>query len=295
MMDWKGKKYFIRYFRPLIQVLQELGGSGTVSEVVDRIVEKLNIPETEQAKTLKNGSSYIANQIAWARHYLVRGGFIDSSQRGIWSLTEKGFNTNLTDEMALQLFKDFKEVQKREKEQKKLQENSQDAGGEGENEIDVHEIEQQIDYRTGLLQRLQSLPPTGFERLCQRLLRESGFQQVYVTGKTGDGGIDGHGILEINPLVSFNVLFQCKRYQGSVSASQIRDFRGAMMGRTDKGIFITTGRFTSDAKQEARREGVPPIELVDGDKLVGMFEMLELGLIPKRTFEVDERFFEEFQ
>ena len=116
-----------------------------------------------------------------------------------------------------------------------------------------------------------------------------------VTGKSGDGGIDGHGILQINPVVSFNVLFQCKRYQGTVTASQVRDFRGAMMGRTDKGIILTTGTFTLDARKEARRDGVPPIELVDGDKLVEMFELLELGLIPRKVYDLDLPFFEDFQ
>jgi restriction system protein len=115
---------------------------------------------------------------------------------------------------------------------------------------------------------MQSLPPDGFERLCQRILRESGFQQVVVTGRSGDGGIDGVGVLQMNPFVSFNVLFQCKRYQGAVSPSQIRDFRGAMVGRADKGIIMTTGTFTLDAKKEARRDGVPPIELVDGEALL---------------------------
>ncbi len=139
------------------------------------------------------------------------------------------------------------------------------------------------------------MPPEGFERICQRLLRESGFQQVKVTGKTGDGGIDGHGILEINPLVSFKVVFQCKRYQGAVSTSHVRDFRGAMMGRADKGIIMTTGSFTLDAKREAVRDGVPPIELVDGEKMIDMFENIELGLMPKTVYEIDDDFFEEFK
>jgi restriction system protein len=151
------------------------------------------------------------------------------------------------------------------------------------------------DHRSILLSLIKSLPPNGFERLSQRLLRESGFQKVVVTGKTGDGGIDGYGILQVNPFVSFNVLFQCKRYQGAVTPSQIRDFRGAMMGRADKGIIITTGTFTLDARKEARRDGVPPIELVDGDTLVQMFEQLQLGLIPRTTFDIDEKFFDDFK
>ena len=146
-----------------------------------------------------------------------------------------------------------------------------------------------------LLDVLTSLPAEGFERLCQRLLRESGFEQVVVTGRSGDGGIDGHGILQVNPFVSFKVLFQCKRYIGSVSASQVRDFRGAMMGRADKGIILTTGTFTTDAQKEAVRDGVPPIELVHGEKLIDMFENLELGLTPRKTFDIDLHFFKEFQ
>jgi restriction system protein len=161
-------------------------------------------------------------------------------------------------------------------------------------EVDVEEIEM-LDHRTNLLNLIKSLPPSGFERLSQRLLRESGFQKVTVTGKTGDGGIDGIGILQVNPFVSFNVLFQCKRYQGAVTPSQIRDFRGAMMGRADKGIIITTGTFTLDAKKEARRDGAPPIELVDGDTLVQMFEQQQLGLIPRTTYDVDEKFFDDFK
>ena len=146
-----------------------------------------------------------------------------------------------------------------------------------------------------LLDVLQSLPTEGFERVSQRLLRESGFERVIVTGKSGDGGIDGHGILQVNPFVSFTVLFQCKRYTGAVSASQVRDFRGAMMGRADKGIIIPTGTFTTEATKEARRDGAPPIELVDGEKLVRMFERLELGVKPKTVYEVDETFFKEYR
>jgi restriction system protein len=74
----------------------------------------------------------------------------------------------------------------------------------------------------------------------------------------------------------------------------VRDFRGAMAGRADKGIIITTGRFTQDAKNEAVRDGVPPIELVDGEKLVGMFEKLELGLSPRTVYDINLEFFKEF-
>jgi len=152
-----------------------------------------------------------------------------------------------------------------------------------------------VNHRQQLLEILRTLPPSGFERFCQRLLRESGFQEVSVTGRAGDGGIDGLGILQVSPLVSFKVLFQCKRYAGPVTPSQVRDFRGAMQGRADKGIIVTTGGFTLDAKKEAVRDGVPAIELVDGEKLLTMIEELGLGLLPIKSFKVHKPFFDEFK
>jgi restriction system protein len=151
------------------------------------------------------------------------------------------------------------------------------------------------DYRVRLMHILRSLAASGFERLCQRLLREAGFEQVTVTGKSNDGGIDGHGILVLNPFVSFRVLFQCKRYAGSVVPGQVRDFRGAMQGRADKGLILTTGTFTVEARREAGRDGAPPIELVDGEKLIELFEKLELGLEPVTSYEIDEAFFLEYR
>jgi restriction system protein len=282
------KPQFMRFFKPIVDSLKELGGSGNVGEIIDLAIEKLNIPETEQQETLKNGESKVRNQAQWARLYLVKGGFLMSSSRGVWSLTEKAIKEELTEEIISEIIrserKNFREQSK--KEAAKLAKSKTPI----EDEIDVDESEE-----TTLLEILQELPPDGFERVCQRLLREAGFQEVRVTGKSGDGGIDGYGILEVNPLVSFNVLFQCKRYKGSVSASQIRDFRGAMLGRADKGIIMTTGSFTSEAKKEARRDGAPPIEIVDGEKLVSMFQRLELGVIPKTVYEVDNNFFKEFQ
>jgi restriction system protein len=278
---------FIRFFKPILQILKQSGGSGTTSEVIDRAIEVLEIPESEQEVTLKNGQSRIRNQVQWGRLYLVRGGYLDSSRRGIWSLTEKGSQTDLGTFDPYHIFqtvqKDFHAEKKKKKE---IEEPFIDERDESSAEA--------ADYRSELLALIKSLPPNGFERLCQRVLRESGFQEVVVTGRTGDGGIDGMGVLQVNPFVSFNVLFQCKRYQGSVTPSQVRDFRGAMAGRADKGIMMTTGTFTVEAKKEARRDGAAPIELVTGEDLVKLFEDLELGLVPRKTFEIDRKFFDEF-
>ena len=286
MKQAKGPQ-FIRFFKPVIEVLKESGGSGTAAEIIDQTIEKMNISEKEQEATNKNGQSRVRNQVNWARLYLVRAGYLDSSKRGIWSLTEKGMSIDLG---SFDVLGTFKEAQKLFRDEQKLKVQAEPF----EDEAVEHEIEPQ-DHRAKLLALIKLLPPGGFERLSQRLLRESGFQNVLVTGRTGDGGIDGMGILQVNPFVSFNVLFQCKRFQGAVTPSHVRDFRGAMMGRADKGIIITTGTFTLDAKKEARRDGVPPIELVDGELLVQMFERLEMGLVPRTTYDVDEKFFEDFK
>lgn len=292
MSDQNLPQHF-RYINPIIEILRELGGSGRSSEVTDMVIEKLNISDNELEDTLQSGGSRIKNQIHWARMVLVKIGFIDSSQRGVWSLTEKGLSTDLSRDDLVQIYKTRRQwmgISNRKQkivEELTAQEISEECVDESSPEA--------MDHRTELLKILQSVSPSGFERICQRLLRESGFEQVKVTGKSGDGGIDGHGILQLNPFVSFNILFQCKRYQGTVSASQIRDFRGAMMGRADKGLIITTGSFSLDAKKEARRDGVPPIEIIDGEKLIDMFELLELGLKPIKTYEVNYSFFEEFK
>jgi restriction system protein len=280
---------FVRYFGPLLDALRGLGGSGTPDEVVERIATDLKLPDTLQNELMSSGQPRFRNQVAWARFYLVREGLLDSSKRGVWSLTERGRTTKLSPEQSRDVFLRglrLYQEQRRAKAQKPepLEEVVAEGTGATPN-----------DYRAATLERLLALPPNGFERLAQRLLREAGFIQVTVTGSSGDGGIDGYGTLQVNPLVSFKVLFQCKRYTKSVSPSHVRDFRGAMSGRADKGIIMTTGTFTAEARREATRDGVPPIELIDGDKLIDMLASLELGLRPVTTYEIDPAFFGEFE
>ncbi|MCE9646275.1 MAG: restriction endonuclease [Chloroflexi bacterium] len=283
---------FVQYFQPVIDALIELGGSGRPTEVKERIAESLNISEDEQEEQIASGMSRFSNKVDWARFYLVKAGFIDSSTRGIWNLTEKGRNIKLLNDEALQLFQN---IHQQFSVERKKQKEKNSVPSENKNNTSDELPDEENDHRIVLLKLLMEMPAGGFERLCQRLLRESGFESVVVTGKSGDGGLDGLGILQVNPFVSFKVLFQCKRYSGSVSPSQVRDFRGAMMGRADKGIILTTGTFTSEAKKEAVRDGVPPIELVDGEKLLDMFETLELGLKPKKAYNIDEKFFDDFR
>ena len=279
---------FVRYFGPLLDALRGLGGSAKVDEAVDRVASDLKISDDVLNETLPSGGSRFKNQVAWARFYLVREGLLDSSKHGVWSLTEKGFKTSLKQEEARKIFLKWVKIFQEQRKQKEENELVAEKVAEGTGAVSK-------DYRQEVLEILLALPPAGFERLSQRLLREAGFTQVVVTGQSGDGGIDGYGILQVNPLVSFKVLFQCKRYAKSVSPSHVRDFRGAMSGRADKGIVITTGTFSAEARREATRDGAPPIELIDGEKLLDMLEKLELGLRAVSTFEVEHNFFNEFK
>jgi len=290
----KGPK-FVGYFGPVIEALRALGGSARPAEVRNHVSEALSITEAEQEELLPSGvQTRFDNQVHWARFYLAKAGYIDSSRRGVWSLTKAAERLELTDhQWAYSLFKevhgDFVDTDSKT--------GVEDSSEDDQDEVLAPEGEtaERVDHRTKVLDVLQSLPPSGFERFCQLLLRESDFGEVTVTGRSNDGGIDGIGILQVNALVSFKVLFQCKRYKGQVTPSQVRDFRGAMQGRADKGIILTTGTFTKDARREAVRDGVPPIELVDADKLINMLENLQLGLKPIQTFSVDTDFFERFR
>lgn len=280
---------FVRYFGPLLDALRKLGGSGTPDEVVEQVAVDLSIPDDVQNELLASGEPRYRNRVAWARFYLVREGLLDSSKRGVWSLTERGRSTILKPDQAQAIFQKWTKIfQEQRRAKVAVAEPLAEEVAEGSGAPSK-------DYRAETLEILLALPPPGFERLAQRLLREAGFTQVVVTGQSGDGGIDGYGTLQINPLVSFKVLFQCKRYTKSVSPSHVRDFRGAMAGRADKGIIVTTGSFTAEARREATRDGVPPIELIDGEKLIDMLENLELGLRPVTTYEVTHAFFSEFK
>lgn len=276
----------VRYFGPVLEALRELGGSGRPTEVTDAVATALNVSEKQQNELMKSGTPRFANQVAWARFYLAKDGYIDSSKKGVWSLTDKGKRAHLTPEESRQIF--LRLVKQFAAERHKTN------GKEPEVPVADPEQPEPEHHRDALLNLMKKMPPSGFERLCQRLLREAGFRQVAVTGRSGDGGIDGNGVLQVNPFVSFKVLFQCKRYDKSVSPSYIREFQGAMMGRADKGIIMTTGTFSAEARREAVRDGATPIELVDGEKLVEMFENLELGLRPKVVYELNMEFFSDF-
>lgn len=254
---------------PTIKALLGLGGSGTIEEINERVYQIANISDdTLQILHGENGlQSEVDYRLAWSRTYLKKYGLLDNSARGIWVLTKSDLNIDQID--SDQIVKTVREQHKQTEQKNKKEANE---------EVEITEKIEETNWKEQLLNVLFDIPPEAFERLAQRLLRESGFIQVEVIGKTGDGGIDGKGIVRISGFLSFHVIFQCKRYKGSITPSQIRDFRGAMQGRADKGLFITTGTFTRDAIKEATRDGAPPIDLIDGELLCDKLKEFKLGV-----------------
>ncbi|MAT98213.1 MAG: restriction endonuclease [Anaerolineaceae bacterium] len=273
---------FDQMMNPLLRALKELGGSGTIEEIYTKVTEDLNLSD-EVVEVLhnpeKSSQTEVEYRLAWTRTYLKKYGLLENSTRGVWALTNKGRQTKEVNPNKVKRF--VREQDRKER--------------EVADKTDLAEEEAELTWKEDLLQTLLQMDPSAFERLVQRLLRESGFIQVEVTGKSGDGGIDGKGIMRLGGLLSFHVIFQCKRYKGSVSSSQIRDFRGAMVGRADKGLMITTGNFTRDAEREATRDGAPAIDLIDGDLLADKLKELSLGvqtrLVTVEKVEVDHEWF----
>lgn len=294
-MSKKNTAEFVKWFGPLLDALRDLGDSGKPREVSDRIAANLKLPDEILDQTLKSGGSRFHNQVAWARQYLVWEGLLDASKHGTWKLTEIGQKTKITPDNARLIFKKWVAINQKNIKNKDLPSISENTLVDIINEVSPECAE--VAETPALINVLRSLSPEGFEKICRELLRESGFENVEVTARGADGGIDGFGTLEINPFVSFRVIFQCKRYKegNTVSRAQVGDFRNAMLGRAEKGIIITTSTFSNAAIQEANRDGAPKVELVDADKLVEMFEKVELGLNKRIVYDVDISFFEKYR
>ncbi len=260
-------------FDPLLRAMHQLGGSASISEQEDTVATILRLSEKDLAEIHRGNRTKFSYRLAWARNYLKRYGLLENSSRGVWSLTPEGLKNRNVNKSDVKRF-----VQRLEgKDTQNLKASDTEPDADESRWVDK------------LISVLRNISPASFERLCQRVLRESGFVHVEVTGRSGDGGIDGKGVVRVGGLLSFHVIFQCKRYKGSVSPSFVRDFRGAMVGRADKGLLITTGSFSRDARTEAQRDGATPIDLLDGHELAQKLKELRIGV------EVKSRIVEEIE
>ena len=271
-----------------IEALREIGGSASNQELEEKVVEREGVTEEEQAIMMPNGRYQRLNYyLAWARTFLKRGGALENSSRGVWALNEFGETITTRDQTAAIQEQVNEEERQRAREKRRALKQAEKAVSATSGDEHPADENDGVDlWKITLLDTLRAMDPGAFERLSQRLLREAGFTKVEVRGKTGDGGIDGVGVLRVN-LVSFQVYFQCKRWRGTVGSKEIRDFRGALQGRADKGLFITTGVFSSQASEEATRDGAIAIDLIDGHRLCDLLKQYDLGVTTTMIEKVD--------
>ena len=256
---------------PTLEALKALGGSGRNEEIFETVAGQQRFSDEQLAVRRRDDDrmSRIEYHLAWARNGLKQVDAIENSSRGVWAITER--RRRMTKAEVRAKVKAWRAEYSRQYQAKKRRKQA-----ESEDE-DEDLLDDQPEWTEQLLDCLLDLAPDAFERLAQRVLREAGFRNVEVLGKSGDGGIDGVGVYRIS-LVSFPVYFQCKRYRQAVGPDAVRDFRGAMAGRGEKGLLITTAAFTPGAEKEARRDGAPPVELIDGAELCELLKKYELGV-----------------
>lgn len=263
--------------------LKMLGGSGKNDEINSKVAEILELSNEVQDIPHLNSSSLseVNYRCAWARTILKNYGALENSARSVWTIKPEFTGIDSVDGAIVEKFRNIKseKTQRFNTAEEKMEEQG----------VDVPE--EVKPWRKRLYEVLINMDPYGFERLTQRVLRECGFTNVVVTKKSGDGGIDGTGKLKINGIFSFNIAFQCKRYQGSVGAGDIRDFRGSLTTDIEKGVFITTGSFSKPAIEEASNPGKQQIDLIDGEEFITKLAEFGIGVKEVKDYEIDEQFF----
>lgn len=261
----------LELINPLIEALHQLGGSGSVPEIEDTVASILALSE-DQLNVIHRGTrTKFSYELSWARQYLRKYGLLELSKNKIWSLTGVGRRTKKVNPNEVN---------------KVVNALSHNRAIEPIKE-QIEEEEQEITWQTKLLKHIVSLTPSAFEHICKRVLRESGFVEVKVTGKPGDRGIDGEGVIKVGEILTFRAKFQAKKYKADnpVRPDEVREFRGSL-SPSEKGVLITTSRFTEEARKEAVRDGMIPIDLIDGEELSLFMKKYELGLKVEEVKEI---------
>ena len=283
----KGKEVQMPTYAQLVEAtfaaLKKLGGSGKNDEINSLAIGILKVSEKVLDVPHRDSTSLseIHYRLAWARTLLKNYGAITNSARSVWTITPDFTGKDSVDGAYIQ--KNFHQKNKLPIKSDLIEDQLEDIGVAVPDEVKP--------WRKKLYDVLVHMDPYAFERLTQRLLRECGFDDVHVTKKSGDGGIDGTGKLRINGIFSFNIAFQCKRYQGSVGAAEIRDFRGSLTTDIEKGVFITTGSFSKPAKEEASNPGKQQIDLIDGEEFITKLAEYGIGVREIKDYEIDEEYF----
>ena len=280
-----------------LEAMRRLPLPATNDEIDEAVGTNLKLTPVQRAARAANGAkSELAFRVSFCRSHLKIVGALKSERRGYWRLTSEG--VDMDEETVERRLAEYLRDRRQEKLGRVTNRQARTAAATGAGGSPDDDEAGEAAWNDELLSRLLEMSPGAFERLAQELLRSSGFEAVKVIGGSGDGGIDGTALYRFS-LISVPVYFQCKRHKGTIGAPVVRDFRGAMAGRSDRGLIITTGSFTPDAKREATRDGATPLDLIDGDNLCELLKERELGVVVrKRTVEdvtIDSEYFNRFE
>jgi restriction system protein len=265
---------------PLLRAMKALGGKARPEQVYALVTKYFpDLTESDLTEELESGGgNKWKNRIRWVRQKLISKGDLESPEYGWWMITSKG----------------TARVEAIEKHPSRA---DRPDRGMGQTQYASANLEELADeylaaFKQKVRQNLQELTPQQFERFAGALLSAYGFVDVLVTGKTRDGGIDGHGKLKVG-LATLNVAFQCKRWQGNVPTKEIHQFRGVVQGAFEQGYFFTTSDFVAGAQEASVKKGAATIVLLNGDAIVQL--MIEKGLgIRRRAVEIYEDQIENF-
>ena len=281
---------------PVIQAFKELHSSRQ-EQLVEKVCTDINLSERDISILHGKGpTTEISYRISWVKDSLKRVGILETPERGLWTLTKKGRHI-VSEKEAKGLRSEVRALIKKQRKitygTKKRASRKSAPDDQGPEYLDEA-------WKGEILDAVRSMTPSAFEWLATLLLSKSDFHDLVVTQQTRDGGIDVQGFMkEGKGIVRRPVLVQCKRYneRKKVAPKEIRDFRGAVEGRAEIGIFITCGKYSDDARKEAVREGAIRINLVDGEQLADMLKKAELGVkVEEREYvTVKPEFFAEIE
>jgi restriction system protein len=269
---------------PLLEVLAELGGEAKPRDVYPLVATRFPLlTAEEQEQRLENYPSTRkwSNLVQWVRQRLVDAGEIDGSQRGVWRISSLG--------------RERLDRRKREHKQRQLPKDPVVT----KNEALVVSLRDLVnanieEIKGRLLSELKELTSRAFEHFCKEFLAHLGYRNVEVTRRGQDGGIDGHGDFR-QGAISIRSAFQAKRWtDNSIGRPEIDKFRGAIQGDYDHGVFLTTSRFSREAKLASYRKGAITVLLLDGQAIADLLVERGLGVRtrPLLIYDVDEEFFD---
>jgi restriction system protein len=296
---------------PLLQFAAQKGAETSTSEAVEALAKELSLTEDDLKEMLPSGfQSTFVNRVGWASTYMKKAGLLEATRRGFYQITERGKallakRPKAINVKLLKQYPEFLEFQQI----KGTRSGNKVTDSKGSHDVSIATPSEALEsayenlrdeLADELLARLKKISPAFFERIVVELLVKMGYggsraDAGKAVGRSGDGGIDG--IIKEDKLGLDVVYIQAKRWDSNpVGRPDVMQFAGALQAqRANKGIFITTSRFTDDALNYVSQIG-SKIVLIDGEQLTGLMIEHDVGVSTVSLYpvkKVDSDYFEE--